>query len=161
MVELIFVIILIIIVLVLILYNLYVKRNFKTVEKSRKRLDDLSVLNDLVKITASLSSVNDKLENINDALIKKFQVDYSSIVIFDGKKFQAKASNLDPKSIPFIEKVYTHPVFKDSIENKEAKYITVENPIDNLVYLEKEKVRAKTAVFFPLYMDTIFVGFVN
>ncbi len=159
MVELIFVIILIIIVLVLILYNLYVKRNFKTVEKSRKRLDDLSVLNDLVKITASLSSVNDKLENINDALIKKFQVDYSSIVIFDGKKFQAKASNLDPKSIPFIEKVYTHPVFKDSIENKEAKYITVENPIDNLVYLEKEKVRAKTAVFFPLYMDTIFVGF--
>lgn len=157
--ELVFIIILIIIVLLLILYNLYVKRNFKTVEKSRKRLDDLSVLNDLVKITASLKSVNEKLASINEILIKKFNIDYSSIVIFDGKKFIAKATNLDKKSIKTVENVYKHHIFSESIQTKEAKYITVENPIDTLIYLTEEKARAKTAVFYPLYIDSVFVGF--
>lgn len=157
--ELIFIIILIIIVLLLILYNLYVKRNFKTVEKSRKRLDDLSVLNDLVKITASLKSVNEKLVNINNILIEKFNIDYSSIIIFDGKRFTVKATNLDKKSIASIEKVYSHPIFADAIQTKEAKYITVENPTDNLEYLTEEKERVKTAIFYPLYIDSVFVGF--
>ena len=157
--ELIFIIILIIIVLLLILYNLYVKRNFKTVEKSRKRLDDLSVLNELVKITASLKPVNDKLVNINNILIEKFNIDYSSIIIFDGKRFVAKATNLDKKNIASIEKVYAHPVFADAIQTKEAKYITVENPTDNLEYLTEEKERVKTAIFYPLYIDSVFVGF--
>ena len=157
--ELIFIIILIIIVLLLILYNLYVKRNFKTVEKSRKRLDDLSVLNELVKITASLKPVNDKLVNINNILIEKFNIDYSSIIIFDGKRFVAKATNLDKKNIASIEKVYSHPIFADAIQTKEAKYITVENPTDNLEYLTEEKERVKTAIFYPLYIDSVFVGF--
>ena len=157
--ELIFVIILIIIVLLLILYNLYIKKNFKTVEKSRKRLDDLSVLNDLVKITASLKPVNEKLKNINDILIKKFSIDYSSIVIFDGKKYIAKATNLEKKSIPLIEKIYTNSIFSESIQTKEAKYITVDNPTDNLPYLIEERARAKTAIFFPLYIESVFVGF--
>ena len=90
MTELMLVIILIIVVLILILYNLYIKKNFKIIDKSRKRLDDLSVLNDLVKITASLSPVNEKLYKINETLIKKFNIDYSSIVIFDGKRFVGK-----------------------------------------------------------------------
>ncbi len=157
--EILFLIILIIIVVVLILYNLYIKKNFKTVEKSRKRLDDLSVLNDLVKITGSLKPVNEKLNNINDILIQKYSIDYSSIIIFDGKSFVAKASNLDKKNKAFIEKIYTNPIFAESIQTKEAKYITVENPTDNLSYLEEEKARAKTAVFFPLYIEAVFVGF--
>lgn len=157
--ELMFIVILIIIVLILILYNLYVKRNFKTVEKSRKRLDDLSVLNDLIKITASLKSVDEKLTSINESLIQKFHIDYSSIVIFDGKKFVAKASNLNRKSIPSIEEVYCHSIFTEAIHSKEAKYITVENPTESLVYLKEERARAKTAIFYPLYIDSVFVGF--
>lgn len=159
MTELILVIILIIIVLILILYNLYIKKNFKVVEKSRKRLDDLSVLNDLVKITASLKPVNSKLRNINDVLIQKFNIDYSSIVIFDGKKFIAKATNLEKNNISLIEKIYTNQIFSESIQTKEAKYITVENPTDNLEYLTEERARAKTAVFFPLYIESVFVGY--
>lgn len=159
MTEVILVIILIFIVLLLILYNLYVKQNFKTVEKSKKRLDDLSVLNDLVKIVGNLQPVNEKLNNINDTLIKKFSIDYSSIVIFDGKEFIAKASNLDKKNIKTIENIHTNNIFAESIQSKEAKYLTVENPMDNLPYLKEERSRAKTAIFFPLYIETVFVGF--
>lgn len=159
MTELMLVIILIIVVLILILYNLYIKKNFKIIDKSRKRLDDLSVLNDLVKITASLSPVNEKLYKINETLIKKFNIDYSSIVIFDGKRFVAKATNLDKKNIKIIEKIYLNPIFSKAIQTKEAKYITVENSTDNLPYLEEERTRAKTAVFFPLYIESVFVGF--
>lgn len=159
MTEVILVIILIFIVLLLILYNLYVKQNFKTVEKSKKRLDDLSVLNDLVKIVGNLQPVNEKLNNINDTLIKKFSIDYSSIVIFDGKEFIAKASNLDKKNIKTIENIHTNNIFAESIQSKEAKYLTVENPMDNLPYLKEERSRSKTAIFFPLYIETVFVGF--
>ena len=124
--EIVFVVILIIIVLLLILYNLYVKRNFKTVEKSRKRLDDLSVLNDLIKVIASLKSVDEKISKINEILIQKFQIDYSSVVIFDGKSFVAQATNVSKRSKVLIEKVYANPIFAESIQTKEAKYITVD-----------------------------------
>ncbi len=157
--EIVFVVILIIIVLLLILYNLYVKRNFKTVEKSRKRLDDLSVLNDLIKVTASLKSVDEKISKINEILIQKFKIDYSSVVIFDGKSFVAQATNVSKRSKALIEKVYVNPIFAESIQTKEAKYITVENPTDTLAYLTEEKSRAKTAIFYPLYIDSVFVGF--
>ena len=49
--------------------------------------------------------------------------------------------------------------FKDSIATATPKYVTVDNENERLPYQEMEFGRAKSAIFFPLYIDNVYVGY--
>ena len=50
-------------------------------------------------------------------------------------------------------------MFKDSIETATPKYITVNSESERLPYQKMEFGRAKSAVFFPLYIDNVYIGY--
>jgi len=50
-------------------------------------------------------------------------------------------------------------MFKDSIETATPKYVTVNNEGERLPYQEMEFGRAKSAIFFPLYIDNVYIGY--
>ncbi len=50
-------------------------------------------------------------------------------------------------------------MFKDSIQSATPKYVTVNNENERLPYQEMEFGRAKSAIFFPLYIDNVYIGY--
>ena len=49
-------------------------------------------------------------------------------------------------------------IFKESIDNATPRYITVGKG-EKLPYLEMEFERAKSAIFFPMYIDNVYIGY--
>jgi diguanylate cyclase (GGDEF)-like protein len=50
-------------------------------------------------------------------------------------------------------------MFKDSIAQATPKYVTVNNEKERLPYQQMEFGRAKSAIFFPLYIDNVYIGY--
>ena len=50
-------------------------------------------------------------------------------------------------------------MFKDSISSATPKYVTINSAGEKLAYQKSEMGRAKSAMFFPLYIDNIYIGY--
>ena len=58
------------------------------------------------------STVEDKIKKINDILIERYEIKYSTIVVFDGAEYQVKASNVDPKHWDALKSLHELDMFK-------------------------------------------------
>ena len=105
------------------------------------------------------TSAENKIKIINDILIEKYSIKYSSIVVFNGAEYVLKASNVDERLWDTITNLHTDELFKDSIANAIPKYVTVNNSNEKLSYQKTDMTRAKSAMFFPLYIDNIYIGY--
>ena len=71
------------------------------------------------------SSVDDKIKKINEILIEKYEIKYSTIVVFDGAEYMVKASNVDKRHWNSLRSLQNIDMFKDSITTATPKYVTV------------------------------------
>ena len=151
--------VLVIIVLTLIVYNYSVHKKIETYSNLNQRITSLNVLQEFMKTLGENSSIQEKLENINDILISKYSIKYSTIVVFNGAEYVVKASNVDQRHWDALKSLHIDPVFGDSIKTATPKYVTVENENEKLPYQKMEFGRAKCAMFFPLYVDNVYIGY--
>ena len=151
--------VLVIIVLTLIVYNYSVHKKIETYSNLNQRITSLNVLQELMKTLGENSSIQEKLENINDILISKYSIKYSTIVVFNGAEYVVKASNVDQRHWDALKSLQNDPVFGDSIKTATPKYVTVDNENEKLPYQKMEFGRAKCAMFFPLYVDNVYIGY--
>lgn len=156
---LIIILVLVCIIVGLILYNLNIYKKIRTFSNINDRLSNLNVLQDFLDTIGKDSSVDNKLEIINDILIEKFAIKYSTIVVFNGAEYDIKATNVDEKHWDTMKNLHTEEMFKDSIETATPKYVTVNGTEEKLNYQKSEMGRAKSAMFFPLYIDNIYIGY--
>jgi diguanylate cyclase (GGDEF)-like protein len=105
------------------------------------------------------STVDEKIKKINDILIEKYEIKYSTIVVFDGTDYVVKASNVDKKHWDALRRLQEVSIFQDSISTATPKYITVNNENERLEYQQAEFGRAKSAIFFPLNIDNVYIGY--
>lgn len=152
-------VVLIIFVIGLVLYNLSIYKKVKSLSNTHEKIANLRVLQDFMDTIGKDTSVEDKIQIINDILIDKYNIKYSSIVVFNGAEYVLKASNVDKKLWETMSNLHTNEMFKDSIQNAMPKYVTVNNPNEKLTYQTAEMMRAKSAMFFPLYIDNIYIGY--
>ena len=134
----------------------------KKVEKFNninQQINSLNVLQDFMNTLSEVSSVNEKLKKINEILIEKYNIKYSTIVVYDGTEYVIKASNVAEKHWETLKNLQSEPVFKESIETATPKYITIEKDGERLPYQKMEFARAKSAIFFPLYIDNVYIGY--
>lgn len=151
--------ILVIIVLTLIIYNYSVHKKIETYSNLSQRITSLNVLQEFMRTLGETSSIQEKLENINDILISKYSIKYSTIVVFNGAEYVVRASNVERKHWDALKNLQNDPVFGDSIKTATPKYVTVENENEKLPYQKMEFGRAKCAMFFPLYVDNVYIGY--
>ena len=151
--------VLVIIVLTLIVYNYSVHKKIETYSNLNQRITSLNVLQEFMKTLGENSSIQEKLENINDILISKYSIKYSTIVVFNGAEYVVKASNVDQRHWDALKSLQNEPVFGDSIKTATPKYVTVDNENEKLPYQKMEFGRAKCAMFFPLYVDNVYIGY--
>ena len=151
--------ILVTIVIVLLIYNILIHKKIEQFNNLTRQANNLRVLQDFLSTIGECSSVDEKINKINDILIEKYEIKYSTIVVFDGAEYQVKASNVDEKHWETLKKLQEVPIFKDSVATATPKYVTVNNDNERLPYQEMEFGRAKSAIFFPLYIENVYIGY--
>ncbi|MCI8640501.1 MAG: diguanylate cyclase [Clostridia bacterium] len=153
------VIILIVVVIGLIIYNLNIHKKIQTYKNINQKINNLSVVQDFMSTIGEALSVDEKIKKINNILIEKYEIKYSTIVVFNGAEYEIKASNVDPKHWHSLKSLQEVEMFKDSIAQATPKYVTVNNNTEKLPYQQMEFGRAKSAIFFPLYIENVYIGY--
>ena len=153
------VVILIIAVLGLIIYNLNIHKKIQTYKNINQKINNLSVVQDFMSTIGETSTVDNKIKRINDILIEKYEIKYSTIVVFNGAEYEIKASNVDERHWDALKSLQDVDMFKDSIAQATPKYVTVNSEQERLPYQKMEFGRAKSAIFFPLYIDNVYIGY--
>ena len=151
--------ILVIAIIVLVTYNLHIQKKIEAYNNINDRINNLSVLQDFMKIAGQDDSVDDKIRMINEIVIEKYNIKYSTIVVFDGAEYVIKASNVDSKHYEVLSNLHTEEIFQDSVATATPKYITIDSENEKLPYQKTEMGRAKSAMFFPLYIENIYIGY--
>ncbi len=151
--------ILIIVVLVLVIYNVKINKKIQKFKNINQKITNLQVLQDFMSTIGEASSVDEKIKKINEILIEKYEIKYSTIVVFNGAEYEVKASNVDKRHWDSLKSLQDVDMFKDSIEKAIPKYVTVNNEKERLPYQQMEFGRAKSAIFFPLYIDNVYIGY--
>ncbi len=153
------VVILVLIVLGLVDYNVTIQKKIQKFKNMNQKITNLYVVQDFMNAIGETSTVEQKIKKINDILIERYEIKYSTIVVFDGAEYQVKASNVEQKHWNSLKALQNVDMFKDSIQSATPKYVTVNNENERLPYQEMEFGRAKSAIFFPLYIDNVYIGY--
>ena len=128
--------ILVAIIIVLIIYNMSIHKKIQQFDILNRQANNLKVVQDFLSTIGECSSVDEKIQKINDILIEKYEIKYSTIVVFNGAEYQVKASNVDHKHWNTLSRLQEVPIFKDSIATATPKYVTVNNENERLPYQE-------------------------
>jgi len=153
------IIILVLVIAILTVYNMSIHKKIQDFQILHQKVTNLNIIQDFVDIAGNEMNVDEKIRAINDVIIEKYEVKYSTIVVFDGANYIIKASNVDEKHWDSISKLHELDIFKDSISTTNPKYLTVNNERERLPYQQQEFGRAKSAIFFPLYIDNVYIGY--
>ena len=152
-------VVLVIIVMILVIYNIKITQKIQKFKNINQKITNLQVVQDFMNAIGETSSVDEKIKKINNILIEKYEIKYSTIVVFNGAEYEVKASNVDEKHWESLKSLQDVDMFKDSIQTATPKYVTVNNDNERLPYQKMEFGRAKSAIFFPLYIDNVYIGY--
>ena len=153
------IILLVVIIVFLMLYNMSVYKKIDTFSNLNQKIVSLNVLQEFMDTISEEKTADDKIRKINDILIEKYDIKYSTIVIYNGAEYTIKATNVDSKHWDTLKNLHSEEIFRESIETATPKYITVDKEGERLPYQKLEFGRAKSAMFFPLYIDNIYIGY--
>ena len=153
------ILILVVIIILLMVYNMSIHKKIDSFNNLNQKVINLNILKDFMDTISKTSSVEEKINQINNIIIERYQIKYSTIVIYDGTKYVVKASNVDKKHWDALSDLQSEEVFKESIQTSVPKYVTVEGENERLPYQRMEFARAKCAMFFPLYIDNVYIGY--
>ena len=168
MAVVIIVILLVIIIGALIAYNFTIYKRLNVYKNMEQKVLNLDVVQDFMSTIGNQATVEDKIQRINEIIIEQYNLNtdkislnikYSTIVVFDGTSYVVKASNVDEKHWNSLVNLHSEEIFKDSITTATPKYITVNTESERLPYQKMEFGRARSAMFFPLYIDNVYIGY--
>lgn len=153
------IVLLVAIIVFLMLYNMSVHKKIDTFSNLNQKIVSLNVLQEFMDTISEEKTADEKIRKINEILIEKYDIKYSTIVVYNGAEYIIKATNVEEKHWETLRNLHSEQIFKESIETATPKYITVEKEGERLPYQKMEFGRAKSAMFFPLYIDNVYIGY--
>ena len=106
------VVILIIVIVGLLAYNITIHKKIQAFNNLNQKIINLNVLQDFMTTIGEVSSVEEKIKRINEILLEKYEIKYSTIVVFDGAEYQVKASNVDSKHWESLKRLQEVEIFR-------------------------------------------------
>jgi len=149
---------LIVIVLVISFYIVKITKKNEEFEKANKSIEALNVLQDFMKVMGQDINTSQKVSKLNDILIQGYNLQFSSIVTFDGVGYGVKTSNVPAEQWEYLTELHTDSEFAESISTANIKYLKSENE-QTLKYSSAIQRQIKSAMFFPLYIDNVYIGY--
>lgn len=121
------IVILVCIIIALMIYNISIHKKIAKFSNISEKINGLNVLQNFMDTIGEYSSVEEKIQKINEIILNKYSIlKYSTIVVFNGAEYDLKASNVDEKHWQTLTELGDEEIFKDSIATATPKYITVE-----------------------------------
>ena len=114
-------------IVVLVFYNFHVAKKLKAYKNVKQQVDKLTILQDFLKTAGEEETVDAKLNKINDIIIEKYEIKYSTIVVFNGAEYVIKATNVDKIHFDTLTNLHTEEIFQDSVQTATPKYVTIDN----------------------------------
>ena len=153
------ILLLVLIIVLLMVYNISIHKKIQNFNNLNQKVTSLNVLQDFMDTISEVTSADEKIKKINEILIERYGIKYSTIVVYNGTEYVVKASNVEEKHWDTLRNLQNDEIFKDSIQTATPKYITIEKEGERLAYQKMEFGRAKSAIFFPLYVDNVYIGY--
>ena len=157
--EVVVILLLAVILIALVMYNLTLSKKIKKFNSINETIKGLNIVQDFMNTIGESTSVDDKINKINEILLERYGVKYSTIVVFNGAEYMIRATNVDEKHWDALKNLHKEEIFKDSITTTQPKYVTIDKENEKLPYQKMEFGRAKSAMFFPLYIDNVYIGY--
>ena len=88
---------LVIIIVLLMVYNMSINKKIQNFHNLNQKISNLNVLQDFMNTISEVTTVDEKIQKINEILIERYQIKYSTIVIYNGTDYIVKASNVESK----------------------------------------------------------------
>ena len=107
--------VLLVVIVVLIVYNFHIQKKIDTYNNINQQISNLSVLQEFMKVAGEEDSVDAKLNKINEIVIEKYDIKYSTIVVFDGAEYVIKATNVDELHHETLTNLHNEEIFQDSV----------------------------------------------
>ena len=78
-------------------YNVSIHKKIESFSNLNQKVTSLNVLQDLLDTISEYTTTKEKFNKINNILIQKYGIKYSTIVIYDGTEKKKKTYNEDKK----------------------------------------------------------------
>ena len=129
---------------------------YKTVSQN---ISTMAVIQQMFEIMgSSILSSKQKIENLNQVIIRSFGVKYSTIAVYDGTTYEIKATNVENTYLDSISQIAKEPDFKDNALRNVSKYITT-SPDKTLTYKSAIERQIRSCMFSPIYYNDMYLGF--
>ena len=146
-VFLVIILLLIIGIVFLFLHISSLKDKIQEYSNTNQKINNLNVLQDFLNAIGEENSVDEKIKKINNILIDRYNIKYSTIVIYNGAEYVIKASNVEEKHWNTLSNLQDEEVFRESIISASPKYITIENNTDKI----RNPIK-KDSIIFSFYL---------
>lgn len=130
-----------------------VEKNYSIMAKN---YSTVTILQEIMVILGAKIQAGQKLERINEILINRFDIAYSSIVEKTDNGNIIKASNVSSELYNYIAELDSLPEFAESMKQDVPKYITRTR---NLEYQTAQERDVRSVLMFPLYREDEYRGF--
>lgn len=155
----IFVVILLIITLIVvgILYFM-VEKQLAYYKLISKGINVNTVTQNMFNIMGDNISAENKINELNKAIIQTYNPKYSTIALFDGNVYEARATNVESTYLDIVSNLAEENDFKANAMKNVCKYITT-SPEKTLSYRSAVERKIKSAMFSPIYYNKVYLGF--
>ncbi len=130
-----------------------VEKNYSIMAKN---YSTVTILQEIMVILGAKIQAGQKLERINEILINRFDIAYSSIVEKTDNGNIIKASNVSSDLYNYIAELDSLPEFAESMKQDVPKYITRTRNLDYQTAAERD---VRSVLMFPLYREDEYRGF--
>lgn len=130
-----------------------VEKNYSIMAKN---YSTVTILQEIMVILGAKIQAGQKLERINEILINRFDIAYSSIVEKTDNGNIIKASNVSSELYNYIAELDSLPEFAEAMKQDVPKYITRTRNLDYQTAAERD---VRSVLMFPLYREDEYRGF--
>lgn len=146
-------------VIMLTVYSEYDKYNMKKKLTNKEKSSIVeSTIQKMFDILGANIDTQKKINRLNNVIISAFKPKYSSIVLYDGKNYVMKSTNVEECYVDVIKNVYEESIFSNCINKDTSKYVI--SKVNNIVSYKSALERGiKSVMFSPIYYDDVYLGF--
>lgn len=152
------IVILVILLIFFIIKNMISQKKLDYYKMVSSNISTMAVIQKMFEILGSNILANKKIEELNKIILETYSPRYSTISIFDGNGYEAKATNVEEEYVECIVNVADDNDFKANVTKNISKYITT--TVDKtLSYKSASERKIRSAMFCPIYFNNTYLGF--
>lgn len=120
-----------------------------------KNYSTITILQEIMVILGTKMPASEKLEQVNNILVSRFGITYSSIIENKNGENRVKISNVDSAYWEYMKDIDREEMFVESIGTNIPKYVTATHPLNYPTALDRS---ICSTLVFPLYRNEEYHG---